>query len=191
MASNFIIVSDDYLALEDKIEEIKSNCEMSCDTTTYDLSDDGIYSLIDEMSTISLFGDRKFIVVKQAEQILSKNDKAITELVKAMNDINSENVLILVFMNYVDFSNEQFQKLKKYSSFLEIKTKNIKFDEYAKKCFTEQGFKISDDSIMLLVSYSDTLYKLKGFIDQLVCYRNDVKEIHKNDILILDEKLHY
>ena len=97
MASNFIIVSNDFEATNNKIEEIKNGYNITSDIITYDLSDENVYSLVDELTTVSLFEDVKFVVVKEAEELLGKNEKAFVELQKAMNDVYSNNILILLF----------------------------------------------------------------------------------------------
>lgn len=188
VASNFIILADDYQALEERINELKKGFEIDTDTINYSLEEEGIYSLVDELTTISLFGDRKFVVAKHAEALLSKSDKAFLELTKAMNDPQSENVLILVFMDGVDFSNEQYQKLKRFSSVIDVKTKNIKLDEYLKKQLDADGFKYSEDVVSLIVSYCDSLSFLRVMIDQLECFKYDTKEITTKDVHAMVEE---
>lgn len=186
MAANFIIWSDDYLAASSKIDEIKDGFDIQSDSIVYNLNDDSLYSLVDELTTVSLFDDVKFIVCKGAENLLvNKSDKAFTELLKAMNDMNSSNVLVLLFMNELDFSHERYSMIKRFSSYIEIKTKNIKLDEYAKKTFDNDGFKVDDSVIQLLVSYSDSLSKLRSYIDQLECYKYEEKSISAKDVLTL------
>lgn len=182
MASNFIIIADDYLALEQKIEEIKKGFEVTSETIQYNLGDEGIYALIDELTTISLFDETKFVVAKNAEVLLGKSEKAFVELLKAMNDQSSSNIMILVFMNSVDYASEAFQKLKRFSSVIEIKTKNINFEEYAKANFEKDGFQVEESTIKLLVSYADTLSKLRGFMDQLECYTYEKRRITEDDV---------
>ena len=182
MASNFIIIADDYLALEQKIEEIKKGFEVTSETIQYNLGDEGIYALIDELTTISLFDETKFVIAKNAEVLLGKSEKAFVELLKAMNDQSSSNILILIFMNSVDYASEAFQKLKRFSSVIEIKTKNINFEEYAKANFEKDGFQVEESTIKLLVSYADTLSKLRGFMDQLECYTYEKRRITEDDV---------
>lgn len=182
MASNFIIIADDYLALEQKIEEIKKGFEVTSETIQYNLGDEGIYALIDELTTISLFDETKFVIAKNAEVLLGKSEKAFVELLKAMNDQSSSNILILIFMNSADYASEAFQKLKRFSSVIEIKTKNINFEEYAKVNFEKDGFQVEESTIKLLVSYADTLSKLRGFMDQLECYTYEKRRITEDDV---------
>ena len=121
MASNFIILADDVLAVEQKITEIKKGMEYEEEPILYNLMDEGTYALVDELSTISLFETTKFIIAKNAECLLNKADKAFVELLKVMNAPSNQNILVLVFMGAIDFSSEQYQKLKRFSSVFEIR----------------------------------------------------------------------
>ena len=185
MAANFIILADDYQALEDKINEIKNSLEIATTVDTYDLTEDSLYSLIDELTTISLFGETKFVVAKNANEIIAKEQNGFKELLKTMNDQNSDNVLVLVFMGNVDFGNSQYQSLKRFATTFDVRVKNLSLDEYAKKKLQEDGFIINDAAMKLLVSYSDGITKLKNNIEQLECFKALEKEITEADIFKL------
>ncbi|MDE7105810.1 MAG: DNA polymerase III subunit delta [Anaeroplasmataceae bacterium] len=185
MAVNFIILADDYLAVEQKIEEIKKGFNLEVDPITYNAQEEGTYAIVDELTTVSLFEETKFVVVRNAEALLTKSDRAFLDLLKAMNDQSSSNVLILVFMDSVDMSNEQYQKLKRFSSVFEAKTKNINLEDYAAKTFLEEGYSIDLDTIKLLVSYADSFSKLRGYMDQLECYKAEDKKITNADVTLL------
>ena len=182
MASNFIIVSDDFEATSNKIEEIRKGYNITSEIITYDLSEESIYSLVDELTTVSLFEDIKFVVVKEAENLLGKNEKAFVELQKAMNDVYSSNILILLFKK-VDYSNEDFTKLRRFSAFFEISQQNIKLEEFASKFFKDNGFRYDNEVINTLVNNSTNLSSLKTMLAQLECYRYDEKYISNQDVL--------
>jgi DNA polymerase III delta subunit len=116
MANNFIIVSDDKVAAGQKVEEISSKFNSSYERLTIDLSDEGLYALVDELNTVSLFEEPKIITVKSSDSLLNnKNEKAFNELIKSMNNIDNSNVLIFIFLDKIDYNNERFVKLRKYS----------------------------------------------------------------------------
>ncbi len=181
MTHNFILIADDYEALENKIQEIQSSYQVDYDTVQYNLKDESIYSLVDELTTISLFAEPKFVIAKGAEALLGKTDKPFLSLLGAMNQVDSENILVLVFMlsadTKFDYQNEQFVQLKRFSSLFEIKTKNIKLDEYAMKRLKEDGYEIDEHALALLISYMDSLSKLKVTIDLLESYCLETKKI--------------
>ncbi|MDE6656298.1 MAG: hypothetical protein K2J85_04820, partial [Anaeroplasmataceae bacterium] len=185
MAVNFIILADDYLAVDRKIEEIKKGFDLEVEPIVYNAEDEGTYAIVDELTTVSLFDETKFVIVRNAESLLSKSDSAFLELLKAMNDQNSSNILILVFMGTVDMANEQYQKLKRFSSVFEAKTKNINLEEYAINTFKEEGYLVDLDTIKLLVSYADGFAKLRGYMDQLECYKAEEKRITNADVTLL------
>ncbi|MCR5231202.1 MAG: hypothetical protein K6B64_00975 [Acholeplasmatales bacterium] len=77
---NYIISTDDISAAMKKIEEIKKSLSSEYDDIGYDLEEESVYSLIDELTTISLFDAPKFIVVKGSEAIEGVSDKIALEL---------------------------------------------------------------------------------------------------------------
>ncbi|MGM9969158.1 MAG: DNA polymerase III subunit delta [Anaeroplasma sp.] len=185
---SYIVTTDDYQAGENKIEEIRNSLLGEFDLSQYDLEDDGFYSIIDELSTISLFDSPKFVVVRSGELICDLSDKAINELCTIMNDITSENVLVIFSTKIVDYKNEKFQKIKKYSSHIDIRIKNIPLDQYAQKTLENDGYEITPQALALLVSYSMNMSSLRNNIEILECYKLDTKKILDKDILLLIQK---
>ena len=49
---NYLISSDDIEALNNKIEEIKKSFNQEFDVVRYDLEEDSLYQIIDELATI-------------------------------------------------------------------------------------------------------------------------------------------
>ena len=169
MANNFIIVSDDKVAANQKASEISNKFNESYERLSIDLSDETLYSLVDELNTVSLFCEPKIITVKSCESMLNgKSEKAFNELIKSMNNIDNSNVLIFIFLDRIDFNNERFFKLRKYSSFIQLFIKNVSLDEYAKKAFEEEGYSISTQALALLVSYTNSLESINSAINIFV-----------------------
>ena len=138
------------------------------------------------MNTVSLFCEPKIITVKSCESMLNgKSEKAFNELIKSMNNIDNSNVLIFIFLDRIDFNNERFVKLRKYSSFIQLFIKNVSLDEYAKKAFEEEGYSISTQALALLVSYTNSLESINSAINILKCYKADEKKITDNDIITM------
>ena len=107
------------------------------------MDDDSIYSLIDELTTISLFDIPKFVIVKEIEKLADiKEKKQTLELISAINNRDSQNVVVFLFTKEFDFKSINLQKLKKYDTYFDIRIKNILLDEYTKKSLLEKGYKI-------------------------------------------------
>ena len=98
------------------------------------------------------------------------------------------NVLILFITNSVDFKNEKFQKVKRYSTSIDIKIKNIPLDKYAIKELDKDGFTIDNQSLSLLCSYCPNLSFLNQSLEVLKCYKRDNKTITDSDIKLLINK---
>lgn len=182
MAYNYIIASDDTEAALEKTEEIRKSVSFVPDCLEYDLEDDGIYALIDELTTVSLFDTPKMITVKTAEALSDCSEKAFTTLLQAMNDINSDNILILLFLKGFNPNAERNQRLKKYASFIEIKMKNIPLDIYIERTLSKDGYTMDSQALSLLISYQPDLSSLKGYLELLKCYKVEDKHITDTDI---------
>lgn len=184
MAHNFIITSDDRLAAYKKVDEISSKFDSTYERASIDLQEEGLYQLVDELNTVSLFAEPKLIVVKSSELLFtSKNEKAFNELIKAMNNIENENALIFVFLEKIDFENEKYQKIKKASSYVDVKIKNIPLNEYAEKSFNEEGYTITPQGLSLLQTYVDSLETMENAIEILKCYKAEDKKIDDKDVV--------
>ena len=188
MAYNYIIASDDYLSMQNKVDEIKNSLPNDYDIVNYDLAEDNFYSLIDEFNTISLFDNPKFVVLKSCEKLIAMDKKcgvnadSLKELFKSMNNNESQNVLIFVFLDKIDYQNPNFETLKRYSTFIDIKFKNVKKDEFLLKYLAENNFQIKDDAKDLLLSYNQDLLALRTSLDILVCYKAEDKIISTEDV---------
>ena len=130
----FIISTDDYSVGKRKIEEIRNSVIGEVDDATYDLDEDSLYDVIDELNTISLFDNIKFIVCKSAEKMVDFKDSAIKEFQNVLADQESNNYLILI--TTVGFSKlsgdklEIYKKIKGYATYYEIMVKNISLEDY-------------------------------------------------------------
>ncbi len=180
---SYFLSTDDYSVGVKKIEEIKKGIKGSFDEVYYDLDEDSVYDVVNELTTISLFDEPKVIVVKSAELFKDASENAIKELLTSMADYNSTNVLIGITTVGYDFNDSIFSQLKKYASFIDIKVKNISLDEYAKQKFEEEGYEIPADVLSLLVSYCDNLTLVDSSIEILKCYKTETKKITKEDVL--------
>jgi len=182
MANNYIILSDDALAAYNKALEIKDTLKADFEYLEYDLEEDNLYELVDELTTVSLFSNPKFIVVKNAEAIIKSNDKAFDDLIMAMNDINSQNALVFITLKSIDPSNEKYNRLVKYSIEISLKIKNIPKDSFILDVCKKNGYEIDNDAVALLISYTDSMYNLKNSLDILLSYKTEEKKITSSDV---------
>ncbi|MBQ9899867.1 MAG: DNA polymerase III subunit delta [Acholeplasmatales bacterium] len=179
---NYLISSDDIEALNDKILEINNSYKLDFDVIRYDLEDDDIYSIIDDVSTISLFDNPKFIIVKSANNIASASEKKVTELLKALNDKDSNNVVVFTEMDKLDLKDDNISRLKKYCIYFDIRIKNIPLDEYAKNYLKKNEYEIDEQALVQLIKYSVNMANLKNNLDILISFKADTKKISVMDV---------
>ena len=184
MAQNYIIVCDDYLAINEYIDKICQDIKVEYDKFDYDLDDDGLYSIVDELSTISLFDNLKVVVVKSIDKITNYSAKAFSDLLSAMNNLESENILIMTSLKVLP-DNERISKLKKYSSLIDLRLKNINLKEYIDRFIATNGFSIDENAVTLLLSYNLELSELSNDLKKLMCYDFDSKKITEQDVKLL------
>lgn len=184
MAVNMLLLADDLLIAEDKISDIKNGFSSDFQTISYDLEEDSIYTLCDELTTVSLFDEPIFVIVKGSEQLLlPKNERAFLTLLKAMNVKDSKDVLILLFLSAVDGSGSAFKKLKQFATVIECRLKNVVLSEYIQKKAADQGFEIEAAAVSLLESYTTSAMKLHNDLQMLFCYCWAEKKITRQDVL--------
>lgn len=183
----FIISTDDYSVGKRKIEEIRNSVIGEVDDATYDLDEDSLYDVIDELNTISLFDNIKFIVCKSAEKMVDFKDSAIKEFQNVLADQESNNYLILI--TTVGFSKlsgdklEIYKKIKGYATYYEIMVKNISLEDYIDNNMKQNGYQIDNDAKSLLLLYFDNLTAIETSLDILESYKMDDKKITKADVL--------
>ena len=182
---NYLISSDDIEALNDKINEIKNSYNIEFDVIKYDLEEDDIYNIIDELTTISLFDNPKFIIVKSINYASKARETQITEMLKAMNNQDSNNVLVATSLEKIDFKDENISRLRKYMIYFDIKIKNIPLEEYAKTILNKNGYNIDDQAVNQLAKYSLNLATLKNNINILMSYKNEDKNIKIADVSLM------
>ncbi len=182
---NYIISSDDTLLCNQKIEELQKQFNMEMDINSYDLADDGIYSIIDDLSTISLFDLPKFLIVKSFEEVMNISENALAELLKAMNDVNSNNIIVFITYKSIDSKNTNANKIKKYCTSIDLRIKNMPMPEYVLKRFNDDGYEIESQAVALLCSYVDSFELLGQYIDILESYKLNEKKIIDSDIRLM------
>ncbi|MCR4897677.1 MAG: hypothetical protein K5892_00470 [Acholeplasmatales bacterium] len=179
--NNYFIQTDDYSLVNNKLIEIKNKINDNVSVIEYDLSSDSIYNIIDEIKTISMFDEIKFIKVKNAQCLEDVKGNSLTELLASMNDEDNKNYI--VFISTEANKSQSYDKVKKISNFISLNTKSLKPEQFILKSFEDDGYKINNGAVMLLLNSSPTHSMLNSNIEILKCYKCDEKTINEKDIL--------
>lgn len=185
---SYIISYDDYSLALEKVNEIHNSIK-DYEKDIIDLEDEGLYSLVDELTTISLFSSPKLVIAKNADLIINtKSDNAINDLIKALNDVDNLNCVIFLVGSAKISDNETFKKIKKISSHIDVNLKDISLENYALNSFNKDDFKIDKESLTLLVNNANSFEFLRTAIDKLKCYKFDEKQITIKDVYAMVQR---
>ena len=174
----------DYLIKKQIKTIIKDNNIDEINIIKYDLEQDSLLKIINDCNCISLFGDKKIILVYNSYIFTGSTKKNIeqdlTVLEEYLNNINEDNILVFIVNNEKLDERKKITKLikkngyvKEYNSVDTISVVKNLFDDYS----------ISIDLIKYLIErVGDNLPLLSSEIDKIKIYKNNDKLITKEDI---------
>ena len=183
----YLILGNNEIVKEHINKIIKENDINRESISSYDLETDNIMNALEDINTLSIFSDKKLVIVYNIELLIKKDDKNndlyVLELIKYLNN-QSDNILII--------SGKSLPNRKKlitsFDSFsTKIEATNFDINSYIKELLN--GYMMSNNDIELLKTYcSNDLLRIKNEIEKLKLYRFDEKQITRNDIESLVKK---
>ena len=144
--------------------------------------DDLISNIIKDASTISLFDDKKLIIVNNELLFSSKKSIDTTELEKYIENYNPNTILIFVVNRDTVDSRRKLYKIIKEKGKIEEFNKITNINSYVKKLF--EGYNISYNTINLFIKrVGNDLNSLSNEAEKIKIYKIDDKIITDNDII--------
>lgn len=179
-----------YLIEQEITKILQDNAIDSISINKYNLENDLLSTILNDATSISLFGDKKAIIVNNSYIFTGSTNKKNLEqdtslLEKYLENPNSDCLLIFVVPNEKLDERKKITKLSKkmgkVKEFNQIDTKTI----VKKMC---EGYIITNDTIDLLIQrVGDNILLLSNEIDKIKLYKDD-KKITNDDILNLTSK---
>ena len=158
----------------------------------YDYNDITIDTVIEEISYLDLFGDKKLIILYNSKFLTSEETLDNKYFEDYINNKNQVNYLFLIT------NNENLDERKKIVKLLrknyEVKEFN-KFSEYdaykyVNELFKTDGYVIEEKAIKEIVSrLSSNICMIKNEVDKLKLYKLEEKNITLNDVLNITSQL--
>ena len=179
MQNNYLLEGESFFAIHREIEKIQKKCGfLEASVSEYDLSEQPLEVVLEDLDTYSFLSDKKVIQVVGIENVSSdQNKKDLEHLYKYLENSNPDN---LFFIYSLKFNNtlKVTKELKKRMEFVEIFTDPIKFIKEELK-----GFQIDAASISYLSEKClGDISKLENECSKLKTYKAEEKEILKKDI---------
>ena len=189
MEAVYLISSSSYRLLEEEIKKIvKDNV-----VTTFDLNYQTIDEVLDEANYFSLFDDKKYLLVKNAnmfattrkssdgdEKISKKDDKLLQYL-----ENPNQNTILIFTLNGKAASNKKVTKIVKdrykYIEIPELKVSEIQLK--IDKLFKEDGYKCSKDLEYFIINNSLNNYDLVyNEVEKIKLYYGRGCEVQFDDV---------
>ena len=187
MTNLYFIESDNHIILNKILEDIvKENKFNLADVIKFDLSERNISEVITELDTYGLFSDRKIVFAYDA--IFLSSDKSeidhdIDAFTKYINNPKEDSVLVLACRK-LDGKKNIVKLVKEKCQVIETKIDTFKYiKDYVK------GYLMPDEVIRYLITNTtEDIAHITNELDKLMAYKQDEKEITKNDIDLITIK---
>lgn len=167
--------------INEQISKIIKNT-YNLNISKYDLNSDSLKDVIDDCETISLFDEKKIVIVENVDVFTSTGNKDSDLIEKYLMNINPSTILILVVHS------EKIDKRKKITTLIKTKGKVMEFNEdinpetLIKKMLKEYKIEYSDMKLLIDRVGSNPLI-IKNEINKLIIYKGDDNNITREDIL--------
>jgi len=189
----YLLYGKELLLIEKKIEEIIKKEHLSeYSINKYDLENDSLNSIIEDATTISMFGDKKGIVVANSYIFTGTTKKSSIEqntdlLLSYLDHFNPDTILIFFTLSEkLDERKKITKSIKKVGSVIEI-GRNQNLNAIVKEMF--EDYEIKSNVIQLLIDrVGDNLQILKQECDKIKTYKGKEKTVTEQDILNLTTK---
>ena len=187
--NNYLLECIDNLSIDLKIEEIiKEKDFTSIEKTIYDLNENSLNQVLEDLDTYGLFSNKKIIIVKNIDKITKSNldynfDNALEDLYKYLKNSNPDNLLIIT-VNKLNSKLTMSKDLKKLCNYIKIEENiNNIVKEKLKDYQLEPGF-----INYLIEKCNNNLTKIDNECNKLMNYKYNEKELTKEDIDLLVTK---
>ena len=156
----------------------------------YDLIENKSNDVLEELQTISLFSDRKIVIVKHIEEIENLSDKAFTMWEKYFKNPNPDVVLLIDLNTSYDISKRVSDLIYSYGYTIEVEDiEKDKYPEFVLKLLKEDGYDMDKNAILMLLERTNYEFNLlTQELTKLKIYKIDTKKINESDVLSLVPK---
>ena len=179
-----------YLIDKELKKVIENNKIDPININNYDLDNDKLETIVDDAQTISLFSDKKAIIINNSYIFTAKknNIEQNTEIFEEyLNNQNPNTVLI--FILYEEKLDERKKVVKNFKKIGNVKSFNAdtNISNIVKEMF--QGYQINYSTINLLIDrVGKNLSILSQEVDKIITYKNEDVNITDKDIIELTNK---
>lgn len=189
MKNIYLISSSSIHLLDDKIKDIVENNSY----TTFDLNSLSIDDILEEAAYFSLFDDKKYLIIKNANIFSASKSttkeesstKKYDKLIKYLEDPNPNTILIFTLNNKVDSKKKIVKIIKEQYEYIEIN--DLKPKEIFNKVINilnNEKYKIDSNTLYYIINNSLNNYDLViNEIEKIKLYYGKPCEIKYEDVI--------
>lgn len=183
----YLLYGTKEFGIEEEIKTLSKNID-EMNISKYDLNNDMLSLALEDAKTMSLFGDKKIVIIDNANMFTGITSKDSEKIEDYLNHINENTILIFVVHNDKLDSRKKITKLIKEKG--KIKEFNDELDStnLVRRLFKDYNIEYS--TIKLLVDrVGNNPLILQNEINKIKIYKENDKTITDEDILNLTVKL--
>lgn len=184
----YAIIGKDIFLVENEVDKIIESLNVfPFNVLSYDLEEEELEELLQEVTTISLLADKKVIKVRNPWFFFEQRDVNLKPLINYFKSPKEDTVLIFMLNEDVNTNLIISQEAKKYLRFEVVEElKESELPEYVKGYFQKLGYKIDKEAINELLLRVDNNYQLlHNEILKLELFASENKKITLDDIKLL------
>lgn len=183
--------TDNYLLEVEKNNIVKEHMIDDFNISSYNFIDSNPLEILNEVTTISLFGEKRMVVVSNPELLKNtyKNADVVNKYINYFKSQNEDTILVFLCNFPLNESLEINKILLSYATYKKIdEITGDNLLDWIKKSCLEKGYKIDDFSANELIerTSSDTM-SIMNELDKLMLYNND-KNITLKSVKLLVSK---
>lgn len=189
MKNNYLFEDIDDISFKLKLKEMMNEASFKdCSVSIYQMDENDLDKVLEDLDTYSLFGDRKVIVMKDIEKINYDNNKNYLERFLKYLDNSKEDNLLIMTINKSGSNNSEIKKfIKDVKKRINAITYKVDSDTLIKNLL--KGYKLETGVIKLISSKClDDLDSIKNECLKLKDYKDNDKNITVDDVNLLVEK---
>ncbi len=183
----YLLYGTKEFGIEEEIKTLSKNID-EMNISKYDLNNDMLSLALEDAKTMSLFGDKKIVIIDNANMFTGITSKDSEKIEDYLNHINENTILIFVVHNDKLDSRKKITKLIKEKG--KIKEFNDELDStnLVRRLFKDYNIEYS--TIKLLVDrVGNNPLILQNEINKIKIYKENDKTITDEDILNLTVKI--
>ena len=171
-------------------EEVKKLCKGidEMNISKYDLNNDMLSLVLDDVQTFSLFGDKKVVIADNANMFTGLTSKDSELMEKYLNNINEDTIFILIVHNDKLDTRKKITKLINKVGVVKSFNDELDANSLVRKLFKD--YNIDYKTIQLFLDrVGNNPLIIQNEINKIKIYKGNDKNITDEDIINLTNKL--